>query len=63
MSFEDYINYFNSTCIVNLHHSPINKQNPKYTRETLRLSHGKDSYALAKFQLPYSSERVYITIH
>ena len=35
-----------------------------YTRETLRLSHGKDSYALAKFTIPsFASERIYLTIH
>lgn len=49
MSFADYISYYNSTCVVKLHHTPGSKQHAPYTRETLRLSHGKDSYALAKF--------------
>lgn len=63
MSFDDYVSYYNSTGIVRLHHSPHSKQLVPYTRETLRLSHGKDSFALAKFYVPQQTERVYITIH
>lgn len=63
MSFDDYVSYYNSTGIVRLHHSPHSKQLVPYTRETLRLSHGKDSFALAKFYVPQQAERVYITIH
>lgn len=61
MSFDDYLSYFNSTCIVKVHHG--SKHQAPYVRETLRLSHGKESFALAKFQVPFTSERVYITIH
>jgi Calpain family cysteine protease len=50
MSFDDYLSYFNSSCIVKLHHPlPLSKQHSPYVRETLRLSHGGNSYALAKF--------------
>jgi hypothetical protein len=44
MAFEDYIAYFNSTCIVRLHGSSRAGLGGSialpYTRETLRLSHG-----------------------
>jgi hypothetical protein len=63
MSLDDYISYYNSTCIVKLHNSPQSKQYSPYDRETLRLSHAKDSYALAKFTVSALSERVYLSIH
>jgi hypothetical protein len=63
MTFDDYICYFNSTCLVKLHTSSTLKPLNPFFRETLRLSHGKDSFALAKFHLPFQSEKIYITVH
>jgi len=62
MTFDDYISYFNSTCLVKIHTSTLKGVSP-FLRETLRLSHGKDSFALAKFHLPYPSDKVYLTVH
>jgi len=62
MTFDDYISYFNSTCLVKLHASHSKAVSP-FLRETLRLSHGKDSFALAKFHLPYQSDKIYLTVH
>ena len=45
MSFDDYLCFFNSTSIHKLH---PNKHAP-FIRENLRLSHCKESFALAKF--------------
>ncbi len=59
MSFDDYITYFNSTCITKIH---LNKYAP-FIRETLRLSHRKDSFAVAKFHVSQKSDRIYITLH
>lgn len=68
MSFDDYISYFNSTCIVKLHNSPRCQQLSPYNKETLRLSHSNDSYALGKFTVSGGdgggpSERIYLTVH
>ena len=67
MSFDDYISYFNSTCIVKLHNSPKSQQLSPYVKETLRLSHSNDSYALGKFTVSGGvggpSERIYLTVH
>jgi hypothetical protein len=68
MSLDDYISYFNSTCIVKIHNSPKSQQLSPYNKETLRLSHSNDSYALGKFTVSAGdgggpSERIYLTVH
>jgi hypothetical protein len=62
MTFDDYISYFNSTSLIKIHTSNTKGISP-IMRETLRLSHGKDSFALAKFNLTYQSDKVYLTLH
>ena len=59
IAFDDYISYYNSTCIVKTH---LSKHSP-YSRESLRLSHAVESFALARIQLHQPSSKLYINVH
>eukprot|EP00347_Sterkiella_histriomuscorum_P003203 403365197 len=59
ISFDDYINFYNSTCLLKVHFS---KHYP-FIRENLRLSHVQGSFALAKFQIHQKVNKLYLTLH
>lgn len=59
MSFDDYISYYNSTCISKVHYS----KHAPFIRETLKLSHVQDSFAAARFQVQHQAQKVYLSLH
>ncbi|CDW85682.1 calpain-like protein [Stylonychia lemnae] len=59
ISFDDYISYYNSTCLCKMHFS----KHSTFQRENLRLSHMQGSFALARFQIHQKSQKTYINVH